>query len=129
MFVSLVLSMVWWAEGLNKRLLTDGCEEASQEASVPGGPESIAANPSAYGLLQGLPPGPLANLWGSRTCLHKVLVSAFRWCFSRLSKRRRMGGKAQPQDIGLFTVGQAKISMSTTYAKFIGSYIFPLFTH
>lgn len=40
-----------------------------------------------------------------------------------------MGGKAQPQDIGLFTVGQAKISVSTTYAKFIGSYIFPLFTH
>lgn len=35
-----------------------------------------------------------------------------------------MGGKAQSQDIGLFTVGQAKISVSTTYAKFIGSYIF-----
>lgn len=40
-----------------------------------------------------------------------------------------MGGKTQLQDIGLFTVGQAKISVSTTYAKFIGSYIFPLFTH
>lgn len=40
-----------------------------------------------------------------------------------------MGGKAQPQDTGLFTVGQAKISVSTTYAKSIGSYIFLLFTH
>lgn len=49
--------------------------------------------------------------------------------FLMLSKRRRMRGKAQPQDIGLFTVGQAKISVSTTHAKFIGSYIFPLFTH
>lgn len=40
-----------------------------------------------------------------------------------------MGGKAQSQEIGLFTVGQAKISVSTTYARFIGSYIFLLFTH
>lgn len=40
-----------------------------------------------------------------------------------------MGGKAQPQEIGLFTIGQAKISVSTTYARFIGSYISLLFTH
>lgn len=40
-----------------------------------------------------------------------------------------MGGKAQSREIGLFTVGQAKISVSTTYARFIGSYIFLLFTH
>lgn len=40
-----------------------------------------------------------------------------------------MGGKDQSQEIGLFTVGWAKISVSTTYARFIGSYISLLFTH
>lgn len=77
----------------------------------------------------GPPPGLLVVLWDPGACLHKVLASAFCGCLFMLSRRRRMGGKAQPQDIGLFTVGQAKISVSTTYAKFIGSYIFPLFTH
>lgn len=91
-------------------MLTDGCEKARQEASAPGG-------------LNASPWSPCASLG------HKMLASAFCWCFCMLSKRRRMGGKAQPQDTGLFTVGRAKISVSTTYAKFIGSYIFPLFTH
>lgn len=42
--VSSVLSMVWWAE---RGWLTDACEGASPKASVPEGPECIAANPSA----------------------------------------------------------------------------------